>query len=218
MNWPKMDEFELAMLQKPDGTLVPGVEVPFILRISNYPFHADGTCIQVDYLGFIDLVLYNRMEDCHIVVDIKTTTKNEDQTVNYRFSDQCLPYGLALESILGHDINKGFEVGYWSVKIDHVDPTNKWYSFHKTATDMSDWMQGYLSDLAQIRRYYNLGWFPRNGNSCMSWGRPCMFFDFCETRDPKTIEAMLEADNANQVPFEREEPWIIVELDYNEAV
>lgn len=217
MNWEKLDQFELAKITKPDGTIVPGVEVPFTLRISNYPFYPDGGTICVDYIGYIDLVLYDKLNDSHVVWDIKTTTKDVDHTVSYKFSDQCLPYGVILESILGHEIADGFEVGYWSVKIDPVNPVNKYYPFHKTKTDLRDWMQGYLFDLDQIRTFYNLGWFPRNGNSCMAWNRPCSFFDFCETRDPKVIEVMLEADTANQHAFERQDPWIVVELDYKVA-
>lgn len=216
MNWEKLDEYELATLQKPDGTTVPGVEVPFILRISKYPFYSDGRTIQVDYVGYIDLILYHIMENEYLPWDVKTTTKDTDKAVEFCFSEQMVPYGLILEAILGRDVNKGFEIGYWSARINHIEPKNTYYSFHKTQNDLQDWMQGYLFDLDAVRRYYNLGWFARNGNSCMTWNRPCTFFDFCETRNPKTIEVMLELDAANQKETEREKPWIIVELDYQE--
>lgn len=218
MNWEKMDEYELATFQKPDGTTVPGVEVAFVLRISNYPFYSDGRTIQIDYLGYIDLILYNKLEDEYVVWDIKTTTKDTDKAVEFRFSEQPVPYGLVLEAILGRDVNKGFEVGYWVARINHEEPKNALYAFNKTQNDLQDWMQGYLFDLDCVRRYYNLGWFARNGNSCMTWNRACTFFDFCETRNPKTIEMMLQQDEANQKEFEREEPWIIVELDYQEGM
>ena len=217
MKWEKLKEYEIAKIHKPDGTLANAVEVPFILRIKEYPFYPDGRTIQVDYVGFIDFIFYHLMEDEYIVCDLKTTTKNTDKTVEFRFADQCLPYGLVLESLLGHDINNGFQVNYWSTLIDHVEPKNVMIPFHKTKADIQDWMQGYLFDLDRIRRMYNVGWFPRDGNSCMSWSRPCVFFDFCETRDPKVIDAMLQADEANQKKFEREDPWIIVDLDYEEA-
>ncbi len=218
MNWEKLDQYELATFQKPDGTVVPGVEVAFILRISKYPFYPDGRTIRVDYLGYIDLVLHDKMENEYIVCDVKTTTRDTDKAVEFRFDDQCLPYGLVLEAILGRDVNKGFEVDYWSAKISHEEPKNAMYAFNKTQTDLQDWMQGYLFDLDAVRRYYNLGWFARNGNSCMSWNKPCVFFDFCETRNPKTIEIMLKQDEVNQKEFVREEPWIIVELDYEDGM
>lgn len=218
MNWDKMDQYELASLKKPDGTIVPGIEVAFILRIDKYPFYPDGRTIRVDYIGFIDLILYDKMENEYIVCDVKTTTKDTDKAVEFRFDDQCLPYGLVLEAILGHDVNKGFEIDYWSAQINHDEPKNSMYAFNKTQNDLQDWMQGYLFDLDAVRRYYNLGWFARNGNSCMTWNRPCIFFDFCETRNPKTIEMMLKQDAANQKEFKREEPWIIVELDYQEGM
>lgn len=217
MNWERMERYEVAQLHKPDGTLVPGIEVPFILRISNYPFYPDGGTICVDYRGFIDLILFDKMQNNYIVNDIKTTTRNTDKTVEFRFSEQCVPYGLVLESVLGNDISNGFEVTYWNALIHHLEPKNLWLSFPKTQDDLRDWMQGYLFDLDQIRRYYNLGWFSRNGNSCLSWNRPCVFYDFCETRDPKTIEVMLEQDNANQVEPEPFDAWIVIELEYDDG-
>ena len=217
INWEHMGQYEVAQLKKPDGTIVYAVEVPFILRISKYPFFADGGTICVDYRGFIDLILFDKMNNTYIVNDIKTTTRNTDKTVEFRFAEQCVPYGLVLESVLGNDINKGFEVTYWSTVIDHLEPKNTWLPFPKSKVDLRDWMQGYLFDLDQIRRYYNLGWFARNGNSCMNWQRPCVFWDFCETRNPKTIEVMLQQDAANQKEQEKqEEPWIIIELEYEQ--
>ena len=218
MSWDKLFEYELATFQKPDGTIVPGVEVAFILRISKYPFYADGRTIQVAYVGFIDLILYHKLENEYITCDIKTTTRDTDKAVEFRFDDQWLQNGLVLEAVIGNDVNKGFQIDYWSAKIDHENPKNSMYSFNKTQGDLQDWMQGYLFDLDAVRRYYNLGWFARNGNSCMSWNKPCIFFDFCETRNPKTIEIMLKQDEANQIEFKREEPWIIVELDYQEGM
>lgn len=215
LQWPKLHEYELAKIKKQDGSIVPAVEVPFVLRINNYPFYENGDTIQVDYIGFMDLIMYNKMDDEYIVWDMKTTTKNTDKAVEFAFHDQCLPYGLALESLLGRDTTFGFQVAYWSTYIDHLQPKNMLYSFNKSHVDINDWMQGYLFDLDTIRRYYNLGWFARTGN-CMAWNRPCQFFDFCGTRDPKTIEILLEADAANQKEHEKPEPWAIIELEYKE--
>ena len=217
MNWEMMDRYELAYLKKPDGTLVPATEVPFILRISEFPFFPDGGTICVDYIGFMDFILYDKLDDQHVVTDLKTTTRTVDHVVEFRFSEQCLPYGLVLESVLGNELSRGFEVDYWSAYINAVEPKNQLLKFHKTQEDIRDWMQGYLFDLDAIRRYYNLGWFARNGNACLSWNRPCVFWDFCETRDPKVINAMLAQDAENQVPFVREEPWIVIELNYQDA-
>ena len=215
IHWERLHEFELAYLQKPDGTKVPAIEVPFILRISEYPFYENGDTIVVDYRGYMDLILFNKLENSYVVNDIKTTTKNTDKVVEFRFNEQCLPYGLVLESALGNDLAKGFEVNYWSVYINHLEPKNTLIPFNKTEEDLRDWMQGYLFDLDCIRRYYHLGWFARNGNSCMAYNRPCVFFDFCETRNPKTIEIMLQQDNANQVQQDDlEEPWLVIELEY----
>ena len=217
MNWERLDEFELAYITKPDGETVAGVEVPFALRISNYPFYTDGRTCTVDYIGFMDLVMYNKMEDEIAVWDIKTTTKSGDMSGQFTFDEQCLPYGLVIEALMGHDVNAGFEVNYWTAYIHPLEPINKLYTYRKTKGDIQDWMQGYLFDLDAIRRYYNLGWFARHSQGCMAWNRLCNFFDFCNTRNPKTIEVMLQQDEANQKVNPRPKPWITVELDYNEG-
>lgn len=216
IEWERIDEFELAYITKPDGSLVPGVEVSFTLRISNYPFYPDGRTITVDYVGYIDLVMFNKFESEIAVWDVKSTTKNIDHTPEYQYADQCLPYGLAIQALMGYDVNKGFEVNYWTAYTDALEPKNLLYTFNKTQQDVQDWMQGYMFDLDMIRRYYNLGWFARHGQSCMSWGRPCVFFDFCNQRDPKVIETFLRMDEEQKVN-ERPKPWVVIELDYEEG-
>lgn len=216
VNWEKLDQYEIATFEKPDGSIQQGVEVGFNLRIKEYPFYSDGRTITVNYIGFIDLVLYDKLNGDYVVCDIKTTTRDTDKAVEYAFSEQQVPYGLVLEAALGRDPNKGFEVDYWSVLINHAEPKNKFLPFMKTANDLRDWMQGYLFDLDCIRRYFKLGWFARNGNSCLSWNRTCPSFDFCESRDPKVIELMLQQDEANQKFTPREEPWLVIDLAYEE--
>lgn len=213
INWYKLDQFELAYVVKPDGTKVPAVEIPFCLRIKDYPFYADGGKIDVDYIGYMDLIMYDKIEDKYIVWDIKTTVKDTDQYPLFAFHEQCLPYGLVLESLLGNEYGNGFEVAYWSVLKNIFEPKNKYYPFYKSADDVQEWLRGYILDLAAIRQYYNLGWFPRRGSACMGYNRTCVNFDFCETRDPKTIEMMLQQDEANQKPPMVHDIWNVVELN-----
>ena len=213
INWYKLDQFELAKVTEPDGTIIPAVEVPFILRIKDYPFYDDGGTITVDYIGYMDLIMYDKIEDKYVVWDIKTTVKDVDQFVMFAFHEQCLPYGLVLESLLGNSMTDGFDVAYWSVLKNILEPKNKFYEFYKSETEIQDWLRGYLLDLQAIRQYYNMGWFPRRGSACMGYNRPCVFFDFCETRDPKTIEMMLAQDEANQPEPMKHDIWNVIELN-----
>lgn len=212
INWHKLEQFELAKIKKPDGTLVPAIEVPFKLCIKDYPFYDDGGCIPIDYIGYMDLIMYDKLEDKYVVWDIKTTTKDVDLFPSFAFHEQCLPYGLVLESILGNDATKGFDVAYWSVLKNIFTPRNKFYEFYKTENDIQEWLRGYLLDLQAIRQYYNMGWFPRRGNACLAWSRPCNNFDFCESRDPKTIEMML-AQDPEQKESMTHNIWNAVELN-----
>ena len=221
MNWYRLDEYELAKVTKPDGTVVPAVEVPFILRIKNFPFYdkshphyeeSTKGCITVDYLGYMDLIMWSRMEDTYAVWDIKTTVKDSDQFTQFAFHEQCLPYGLVLESLLGNDPTQGFDIAYWSVLKNIMEPKNKFYEFHKTENDIQEWLRGFILDLQAIRQYYNMGWFPRRGSACMGFNRICSNFDFCESRDPKVIEMMLAQDVNQKEPMVHD-IWNVIELN-----
>ena len=214
IHWEKLQEFELAQIVVGEHAVsMPATEVPFILRIKNFPFYPNGQTVTVDYVGFIDLILFNKIENKYLNWDIKTTTKDIDQSVLFQFDEQCLPYGLVLEALLGNNISLGYDVAYWSILINHLEPKNKLYSYNKTQADIQDWIRGYLSDLNLIKQYYNDNWFPRHGNACMGFNRPCANFDFCASRDSKVIEVMLQQDAANQTPKREIKPWVVVELE-----
>lgn len=209
----RMDEFELAHVVRPDtGETVPAIEVPFQIVIPEYPFYPDGRTIRVVYIGFMDLIMYNKLTGDYTVWDIKTTTKVEDHDIDFHFDEQCLPYGLVLESLLGKPVANSFEVSYWVHRLLHLDGGAIRYPYMRGPEDVQDWTKGFLYDLDTIRRYYNAGWFPRKSNACGSWNRTCPFFSMCETRDPNVINQMLQGqDDSYVLPA----PWITVELKVN---
>ena len=212
MNWERLQEFELARISV-NGEEKPATEVPFILRIENFPWYEDGEPITIDYVGYIDLIMYSKLNDTFAVFDIKTTEKNFDESVKYTFDEQCLPYGLVLESLLNHDLSLGFEVDYWVAVTNALEPRNKLYSFQKSPVDIQEWLVNYIEDLGQIRKYYLQGYFPRYGNACMGFNRPCVNADFCSTRDRDTIEMLIASDELQKEGREVE-PWVIVDLRY----
>jgi len=216
-HFDKIGEYELAYFENADGSVTAGTELAFTLRLQDYPFYADGRTIAIDYIGFIDLIMYNKMDDSYLVWDIKTTTKDTDMSVQFAFDEQCLPYGLVLEALLGRDYTKGFEVAYWVLRINPTDPKNLYYSFMKTGEDVQEWVRKYLMGLADIKRYYNMGWFPRRGTACMSWNRPCQFFDLCANRNGESLERLIGAENANLKPHNRPASQLIIDLHLAEG-
>lgn len=210
----KLGEFELAKIEGPDGELMPAVEVPFVLRLSDFPWYADGRTITIDYIGFIDLIMYDRFNDEYNVWDIKTTTRTVDFNLIYRFDTQCLPYGLVLEALLDHDYRQGFNVAYWTQYIHPLEPLNYFNPYMKTLNDVQEWLRSYLFFLNQIKTYYNMGWFPRaGGNTCNAFQKPCQFVDLCEYRDPNFLNPMIAQENVNLPESTRPDPWIIIDLE-----
>ena len=212
MESDKLGEWEVAMVEHPTDGLIPAVEIPFCLRIAELPWYEDGKPIQIDFIGYIDLIMYNKLEDQYAVWDIKTTTKDAAVSDMFKFDEQCLPYGLVLQALLGLDYTRGFEVGYWTQYMHILEGREQLYTAIKDGTDVQEWLTGYMIDLYAIRQFYQMGWFPRRSSGCSQWNRNCSYMDFCESRDANTIENMIAADNVNYKKSDRAEPWIVVDL------
>lgn len=183
------------------------VEVPFLINI----LHKIEGLMPVVYRGYIDFIFYNRLLDKYIVVDLKNTTFNmEDFTPKYKFDPQCLPYGLVLNRALGLDI-KELDVEYLVTKISLLEPTINPLEFTKTEQDIREWAQDLLVDLTAIKTYIQTQWFPRRVSGCVGYGRPCGFYNICDSRKLKTINLMLKS---MEQPDPREfEPWITLDLE-----
>lgn len=209
------NEWEIAYVIKPDGEKVPAVEVPFNLRMQ-VDFFNTGRLVWVNYIGYIDLIMYNKIEDRYAVWDIKTTTREADFATQFTFDEQCLPYGLVLQKLLGLDYERGYDVGYWITKLHVVEPYEVLLTFTKDGHDVAEWLRGYLLDIHMLQMYHRLGFFPRHGGSCSSWNRRCQFFDMCDTRDYNYLETMIGMENINLECHNRPEPWVVIDLGVSE--
>ena len=214
MDAGSMVEFEIAQVEGLDGELHPAIEVPFHLKIKNFKLH-DGT--EVVYVGFIDAIFYDRLNDVYVVVDVKTHRDNSnDLSPKFIYSDQCMPYAIVLERMLGQPIDK-LTVKYLTVYIDIINPKVMVYSFEKSSADVEDWARGYLIQLEQIKMFYKMGWFPRRGGDvCLAWKRACVFMDLCGSRDATQIKAIIDHD-AQEFYTREKEPWIKLEMDLGVA-
>ena len=204
--------YELATIIH-NGEEKPAIEIPFQINIKNFtlphPEMSDG--IPITWVGYIDLILHDIMQDRYVVLDIKSTRDDmPDYTPKFRWDSQCTPYGMVLERILNRPIDN-FEVIYWVWYIDMLEPRIEAYPFMKDQTDVQEWAQALTVRLMTIKLYWELGWFPRNGKACRAFNRVCPHYDYCESRDRSFIEAMLEQTSLKdeRPPFEH---WF--ELDF----
>jgi hypothetical protein len=205
-------EYEIATIKCLDGVERPAVEVPFEIRIKNF-FLDEAETIDVSYVGFIDAVLYSRLQHVYHNLDIKTHRINvDDLTAKYRFDEQCLPYQLVLEQALGNKL-QSLSVKYLACYIDIKEPKIRLYPFIKTSSEIDDWARGLLVRLQQLKMCYNLGWFERNSNSCFAFNKECHWSQLCSTRDPVSVARLMWFAQKPRKQRKPVDPWIIVDLD-----
>lgn len=204
-----MTEWELMQIRKPDGEVVPAIEVPFALRLKGIVL-PDGR--GVEYTGFMDAALRHRGHGAVRTMDIKTHRRAvADATPKYKFDSQQVPYGIVLEHLTGEAVEE-FEVLYLDTYLDLVSPRVQLYQFRKDSEDLQEWLINTVMRVQRIQRGMEMDYFPRTDGGCLSWNKPCYFLEVCQTRDKEAITEwlMMGEDPASD---KREEPWIIAEID-----
>ncbi len=193
----------------------PAVEVPFCIELTDTPMS-----VPVFYVGFIDLIVWDKLDEKFMVVDIKSHRDNTiDMAAKYEYDEQCVPYGLILEHILGHEVTE-FKVGYLSCYIDLTEPRIRLYDFVKTQDHIKDWFIGLCIDVRQIAYYTDNLWFPRatNGGTCMAFRKKCAWLDVCSYRDPRVLVQIL-GDKPRETLFHDDtQPWITLKIPYAKEI
>ncbi len=204
-------EYAIAKIKCLDGVTRSAIEVPFQIDLQGF-WLDEAQTVKVIYVGFIDAILYDKILDEYLVIDIKTTRWHlKDKTAVYHFDEQCIPYAIILERILGHSLNN-LKVKYMSVFLDIEKPKVTPYEFMKNQTDVEDWARGLLVDLQSIKMFYQMGWFKRNPNACVAFGRVCNYFQICNQRDAEQINRYLTLDQ-EEIQVEPFKPWIKLDME-----
>lgn len=204
-----MTEWEVMNIKRPDGLIVPAIEVPFALRLKGIVL-PDGR--GVEYTGFMDAALRHRGHGAVRTMDIKTHRRTiADATPKYKYDSQQVPYGIVLEHLSGEPVTD-FEVLYLDTFVDLVSPRVQLYEFRKDSDDLQEWLVDTVLRVQRIQRAIEMDYFPRTDGGCLNWNRPCYFLEVCQSRDRDMItEWMLMGDEP--APQVRESPWIIAEID-----
>ena len=214
INHQDLGRYQLAFINF-DGEERPAVEVPFLIHINQSlsKYCPNEPTIAITYRGFVDAIFYDALTDSYIVLDIKTTRSNRaDYTCMYKFSDQCLPYAMILERILGKPV-KRLEILYYVLYIDALEPRALFYEFTKTEQDIQDWGRGIALDIRNLQLFYSTRWFPRRGAACSSWNRVCTHFDYCDMRNVEDIEQRLALSNEVETKDIEFNPWFEMNLE-----
>lgn len=209
-----VNDYEVATIRRPDGEVVPAIEVPFEIRFKGleiapcdrYPYGA-----RFAFTGFVDAFMQNVMTDAYRTLDIKTTRqKLNDLTAKFKFDTQQVPYGIAVDHVAKGAIDS-FEVLYLNAYIDLINPDVRFESFMKTRTDIQEWAMNKVIQFQQIARFAGLDFFPRTENGCLFYNRPCRYLEVCQSRDRKAVNDWLTLGKET-IP-DTFEPWIVAELE-----
>ena len=206
------------------GTLLDGLE-QLILRMESSDWRLLGSRVEYSYriwinkekrhyyCGFMDGVLQNQDTGEIACLEAKTTgMKFHNLEPQYANSNQGLGNSIVLDAEVPD--HSSFAMVYPVVQFISPKKVQTFlYEFQKSRMDRLEWLQGLIMEYEQILRYLEFQHFPKNGDSCMSWGKPCPFFGGCEvTGDewspvkdapPDGWEIEFELDELIQIQIER---------------
>ncbi len=214
MQQVELAHLEIAQIKCLDGETRAAIEVPFEIELMGFNLNDSTTDVwPVVFVGTIDAIFWDTQLQQYVVFDIKTTTRKGDLSIIYTHANQTPGYGIVIEHLVKEKV-LGFEVRYFVGRIDLENPVVNILSFVKHESDIQDWLRGLLVDLNRIKMFHNMNWWPRRGGeACMSWNRPCRFFDICASRDARVIQHMLCGPGEVARVDEYAKPWVRVSME-----
>lgn len=157
-----LSNFKLAYING-----VPGIELTFLIQINP----------TTDYQGHIDLVLEERTTGELYVVEVKTSM-NAPTPSDWANSFQTLGYNTVL-----HAYAKGRGVNFNVLYICFATKEREFYpmTFHKSVAARMEFITTLLLDVDTMDKYESHGFWPKRGNNCSAYNKPCYLFGICDT-------------------------------------
>lgn len=150
----------------------PAAELSFRLEI-NDDFY---------FVGHIDLVLRHKWTGRYCVFEVKHTgLQLQDLTPLYANSGQALGYSIALDRIVGSE-QSSYDVVYFVVALGReasYDSKIHVLPFQKSLVDRLNWFITLAMDVQKIEQMQEIGVFPKRGDACLKYNRPCQHFSTC---------------------------------------
>jgi len=149
----------------------PAVELSFRLDINeNYYF-----------VGYIDTVLRNRYSGQHVVFECKHTGMQlHDLSPLYKNSGQALGYSITLDKITGKELSS-YGVLYFVAQLGKdFTPQIHAFNWTKTLLDRLNWFITLGMDVKHLEEMARLNIYPKRGESCLKYNRPCKYFGVCD--------------------------------------
>ena len=156
----------------------PAIELSFKLNINETKY----------FVGHIDVVLRNRTTGKFYILEVKTTgLQLLDLKPLYQNSGQALGYSIALDSIVGEELNE-YGVLYFVAQLPASNAQDNLVKVHtlpfnKTIVDRLGWFVTLGTDVQRMETLENLNIFPKRGHSCLKYNRPCNYFGNCNMQN-----------------------------------
>jgi hypothetical protein len=158
-------EWELFYYEE-DGVQKPAVELSAKVSLPNGFY----------YRIYIDLVLRNKETHELLVLELKSDGMKYIMPEKYANSNQALSYSVILDKIQpgGNSYIIWYAVYYKNL--------GRWefFPFPKSRLQKANWIRTVLYDTGNIHTCLKDNFFPKNGENCVQFGRPCKHFGTCE--------------------------------------
>ncbi len=167
------------------------------------------------YQVHIDLVLANRESRALAVVEIKTSGMAH-QEANWGNSEQTLGYYAIIET-LSKRYNIPMEPRVYYItqhtgKLDDIYGGQGFtiFPYEKDQTNSANFVQNLLTCIGVIELYIKHNNFPKRGNACVTYNKPCEFYGSCD------MESLINAETATGQVYEsltRADCDFVIDLD-----
>lgn len=161
----------------------PAIELSFRIKVEgsdpDKPFY---------YRGFVDLVLRHRSTGKLLVLENKTTAAKNTDPAMYKNSFQGIGYSVVLDHIDAE--MSSYMVNYLVYNTN--DQTYLELPFPKSMTERAEWLTDLWMQTRQIEMYEMHRVFPKRGQSCFNYFKPCWYYSSCNLRVLAPIEYLTD--------------------------
>lgn len=135
------------------------------------------------FVGHVDIVLRNKSSGQFKVIELKTTGGLLHEA-KYGNSPQATGYSIVVDEIakqyptLNADLAAAYSVLY--LVYQSKDAAFTAFEFTKSRSERAGWLNSLMLDYNRIHMYRDANFFPKRGNSCMKFNRPCHLYGVCD--------------------------------------
>jgi len=157
------------------------------------------------YVGHVDELLRHKETGRLKVKENKTTVYSAVDPAMYANSDQALSYALVVDQLGAAEYDVMYTI--------YSSTEERWlqFEFTKSALQKAEWLQGQFFLHDQIETYADHNLFPKNGGSCIQFGRRCEHFESCgmnqdkifqkQFKDLKVLNSLEDLENIEAIDY-----------------